>query len=263
MNAATLPYYLPQNDEIEIFHSAFNRNLAVLLKGPTGCGKTRFVRYMAEVLHRPLYTVACHDELSASDLLGRYLIKGDETKWQDGPLTRAVREGGICYLDEVVEARKDTTVILHPLCDDRRTLYLDKTGEILKAPAGFMLVVSFNPGYQNLFKNLKQSTRQRFISLTFDYPGRKQEVEIVVQETGVSRPIAGQLVKLGRRLREVEGHDLEETASTRLIVHAAHMICDGLSPKQACMAALVDSLTDDLIIREGLIEILNAYFAEK
>ena len=263
MNDVNFPFYLPQNDEIEIFHSAYRRNLAVLLKGPTGCGKTRFVRHMAAVLDRPLYTVACHDELSAGDLLGRYLIKGDETQWQDGPLTRAVREGAICYLDEIVEARKDTTVVLHPLCDDRRTLYLDKTGEILKAPAGFMLVVSFNPGYQNLFKNLKQSTRQRFVSLTFDYPRSDAEYEIVVRETGVSRGIARQLVKLGRRLREVEGHDLEETASTRLLVHAAHMISDGLSPKQASMAALVDSLTDDLIIREGLIEILNAYFSEK
>ena len=259
----TLPFYLPQGSEIEVFRSAYRRNLAVLLKGPTGCGKTRFVRHMAAQLNRELFTVACHDELSATDLLGRYLIKDDQTIWQDGPLTRAVREGGICYLDEIVEARKDTTVILHPLCDDRRTLYLDKTGEILKAPPEFMLIVSFNPGYQNLFKNLKQSTRQRFVSLTFNFPEPDQEVEIVTTESGVGADVAKRLVELGRRLREIEGHDIEETASTRLLVHAAHMIDDGLSPRQACGAALIDSLTDDLIIRDGLLEIVNVFFAEQ
>ena len=263
MNKLTLPFYLPQGSEVEVFQSAYRRNLAVLLKGPTGCGKTRFVRHMAAQLNRELFTVACHDELSATDLLGRYLIKDDQTIWQDGPLTRAVREGGICYLDEVVEARKDTTVILHPLCDDRRTLYLDKTGEILKAPPEFMLVVSFNPGYQNLFKNLKQSTRQRFVSLTFNFPEPDQEVEIVTAESGVGADVAKRLVELGRRLREIEGHDIEETASTRLLVHAAHMIDDGLSPRQACEAALIDSLTDDLIIRDGLLEIVNVFFAEQ
>ncbi|MDE0308527.1 MAG: CbbQ/NirQ/NorQ/GpvN family protein [Acidiferrobacterales bacterium] len=256
-----VPFYLAQNHEVEVFRSAYRRQLAVLLKGPTGCGKTRFVRHMAATLGRPLYTVACHDELSATDLLGRYLIRNDETVWHDGPLTQAVRDGGICYLDEVVEARKDTTVILHPLCDDRRTIYLEKTAEVISAPPQFMLVVSFNPGYQNLFKNLKQSTRQRFVSLTFDFPPMKQEVEIVVTETGVSADIAEKLVKLGRQLRTVEGHDIEETASTRLLVHAAHMIQDNLNHRTACEVALVDSLTDDPVIREGLMEMVNAYFA--
>ncbi len=261
MNDSGIPFYLAQNHEVEVFRSAYRRQLAVLLKGPTGCGKTRFVRHMAATLGRPLYTVACHDELSAADLLGRFLIKNDETVWHDGPLTRAVREGGICYLDEIVEARKDTTVILHPLCDDRRTIYLDKTAEVIKAPPEFMLVVSFNPGYQNLFKNLKQSTRQRFVSLTFDFLEMKQEIEIVVTETGVSTDIAEKLVKLGRQLRAVEGHDIEETASTRLLVHAAHMIQDGLNHRNASEVALVDSLTDDPVIREGLMEIVNAYFS--
>ena len=261
MNDSGIPFYLAQNQEIEVFQSASRRQLAVLLKGPTGCGKTRFVRHMAAMLGRPLFTVACHDELSATDLLGRYLIKNDETVWHDGPLTQAVREGGVCYLDEIVEARKDTTVILHPLCDDRRTVYLDKTAEVIKAPPEFMLVVSFNPGYQNLFKNLKQSTRQRFVSLTFDFPKLEQEIKIVATESGVSSDTAEKLVKLGRRLREVEGHDIEETASTRLLVHAAHMIHDGLDPGSACDAALVDSLTDDPVIREGLLEIVHAYFS--
>lgn len=263
MAESQIPYYLPQGNEVEVFQSAYRRGLAVLLKGPTGCGKTRFVRHMAASLQRPLYTVACHDELSAADLLGRYLIKDNMTVWQDGPLTRAVREGGLCYLDEIVEARKDTTVVLHPLCDDRRTVYLDKTSEILHAPPEFMLIVSFNPGYQNLFKNLKQSTRQRFVSLTFDFPGIEQEVEIVSTESGVSESVAKRLVDLGRRLREVEGHDIEEAASTRLLVHAAQMIHDGLNPAFACEATLVDSLTDDLVIREALLEIVYAYFAKE
>ncbi len=262
MSDASVPFYLQQGAETRVFESAYRRQLAVLLKGPTGCGKTRFVRHMAASLGRPLFTVACHDELSAADLLGRYLIKDDETVWQDGPLTNAVRAGGICYLDEVVEARKDTTVVLHPLCDDRRTLYLDRTGEVIPAPAEFMLVVSFNPGYQNLFKNLKQSTRQRFVSLNFDFPSPGLEAQIIVAESQVDDKLAGTLVALGQRLREVEGHDIEETASTRLLVHTAHLIQDGLPPRKACEAALVDSLTDDSIIRESLLEIVDAYFAE-
>ncbi|NIO39294.1 MAG: AAA domain-containing protein, partial [Burkholderiales bacterium] len=217
---------------------------------------------MAARLGRPLYTVACHDELSSADLLGRYLIKGEETLWQDGPLTRAVREGAICYLDEIVEARKDTTVILHPLSDDRRELPLDKTGELLKAPAEFMLVVSYNPGYQNLFKTLKPSTRQRFVALNFDFPSPELETEIVIQESGIDSPQARRLVELGQRLRAIQGHDLEEVASTRLLVHAAHLISDGLSAKQACRVALVETLSDDSAIREGLLETMQAYFSE-
>ena len=254
------PVYLPQGDEIEVFRAAYRRRLPVLLKGPTGCGKTRFVRHMAAALDRPLYTVACHDELSAADLLGRFLIRGDQTVWQDGPLTRAVREGGICYLDEVVEARKDTTVILHPLTDDRRELSLEKTGEVVAAPPDFMLVVSYNPGYQHVFKNLKPSTRQRFVALAFDYPEADLEARIVQQESGLDTASARRLVDLGRRLRDVGGHDLEEIASTRLLVHAARLMTDRLSPLQACRVALVEALSDDPAIREGLLETMRAYF---
>ncbi len=256
----TPPPYLPQNNEQEVFRSAYHRQLPLLIKGPTGCGKTRFVRHMAAELGRPLYSVACHDELSASDLVGRFLIRGEETVWQDGPLTRAAREGGICYLDEVVEARKDTTVILHPLTDDRRELYLEKTGELVKAPANFMLVVSYNPGYQHLFKNLKPSTRQRFVALTFDFPAPDQEAKIIVLETGLDAAEARRLAELGRQLRTLEGHDLEEVASTRLLIHAASLMMEGLSRREACHVALVEALTDDPLIQEGLAEIVRAYF---
>ena len=257
-----VPFYLQQGDEEQLFRSAYRRGLPVLLKGPTGCGKTRFIRHMAALLKRPLYTVACHDELSATDLLGRYLIKGEETVWQDGPVTRAVREGAICYLDEVVEARKDTTVVLHPLSDDRRELPLDKTGELLKAPDEFMLVVSYNPGYQNLFKALKPSTRQRFVALNFDFPAPELERRIVMEEAGVDSALAQRLVELGQSLRAVQGQDLEEIASTRLLVHAAQLISDGLPDLQACRAALVETLSDDPSIREGLLETIQAYFPE-
>lgn len=257
-----VPFYLPQGDEEQVFTSAYRRQLPVLLKGPTGCGKSRFIRHMAAILGRPLHTVACHDELSAADLLGRFLIKGDETVWQDGPLTRAVREGAICYLDEVVEARKDTTVVLHPLADDRRELPLDKTAELLRAPPEFMLVVSYNPGYQNLFKTLKPSTRQRFVALTFDFPPPEIEAKIVVHESALDLARAQRLVELGRRLRELEGHDLEEVASTRLLVNAAQLMSDGLSPIQACRVALVEPLSDDPVIREGLLETVQAHFGE-
>lgn len=259
---APVPFYLPQGDEEQLFRSAYRRRLPVLLKGPTGCGKTRFVRHMAALLERPLYTVACHDELSAADLLGRYLIKGEETVWQDGPVTRAVREGAICYLDEIVEARKDTTVVLHPLSDDRRELPLDKTGELLAAPAEFMLVVSYNPGYQNLFKALKPSTRQRFVALKFDFPAPELEQRIVMEEAGVDLELAQRLVELGRSLRAVQGHELEEIASTRLLVHAAQLISDGLPVLQACRAALVETLSDDPAICEGLLETIRAHIPE-
>ena len=267
LNAGTgdlrgLPFYLPQRDEEEVFLSAWRRRLPVLLKGPTGCGKSRFVRYMAARLGRALHTVACHDDLSASDLLGRFLIKGEETVWQDGPLTRAVREGAICYLDEVVEARKDTTVILHPLADDRRELPLDRTGELLAAPPEFMLVVSYNPGYQNLFKNLKPSTRQRFVALSFDFPAPDLEARIVEAESGLDAELARRLVALGRALRDLGGHDLEEVASTRLVVNAAKLIGDGLGAVTACRVALVEPLSDDPATREGLVETVRAHFGE-
>ncbi len=254
------PPYLPQGNERGVFHSAYRRQLPLLIKGPTGCGKTRFVRHMAAELGRPLYSVACHDELSASDLVGRFLIRGEETVWQDGPLTRAAREGGICYLDEVVEARKDTTVILHPLTDDRRELYLEKTGELIKAPVNFMLVVSYNPGYQHLFKNLKPSTRQRFVALTFDFPAPEKEAEIIILETGLDAAEARRLAELGRQLRTLEGHDLEEVASTRLLIHAASLMIEGLSRREACHVAVVEALTDDPLIQEGLAETVRAYF---
>ena len=257
-----LPFYLPQGDEEEVFLTAYRRRLPALLKGPTGCGKSRFVRYMAARLGRSLHTVACHDDLSASDLLGRFLIKGEETVWQDGPLTRAVREGAICYLDEIVEARKDTTVILHPLADDRRELPLDKTGELLVAPAEFMLVVSYNPGYQNLFKNLKPSTRQRFVALSFDFPAPELEARIVAEESGLDAERSRRLVGLGRALRELGGHDLEEVASTRLVVNAAKLMSDGLGVLPACRVALVEPLSDDPSSREGLLETVRAYLGE-
>ena len=258
----SVPFYLPQHDEEDVFLSAHRRRLPVLLKGPTGCGKSRFVRYMAARLGLPLYTVACHDELSASDLTGRFLIKGDETVWQDGPLTRAVREGGISYLDEIVEARKDVTVILHPLADDRRELPLDKTGELLAAPPEFMLVASYNPGYQNLFKNLKPSTRQRFVGISFDFPSAELEARIVRAESGLDEERADQLVALGRALRALGGHDLEEVASTRLVVNAARLMSDGLGAVPACRVALVEPLSDDPAVQEGLLETVGAYFGD-
>ncbi len=257
-----IPPYLPQGNERDVFRSAYHRQLPLLIKGPTGCGKTRFVRHMAAELGRPLLTVACHDELSASDLVGRFLIRGEETVWQDGPLTRAVREGGVCYLDEVVEARKDTTVILHPLTDDRRELYLEKTGELVKAPPEFMLVVSYNPGYQHLFKNLKPSTRQRFVALTFDFPNVEQETAIIALESGLDDTGASRLAELGRQLRALEGHDLEEVASTRLLIHAASLMMDGLTRGEACRVALVEALSDDPLVQEGLLETVRAYFDE-
>lgn len=259
--AREAPLYLPQGDEAQVFEAAYQRRLPLLLKGPTGCGKTRFVRHMAAVLGRPLYTVACHDELSAADLVGRYLIRGEDTVWQDGPLTRAVREGGICYLDEVVETRKDTTVILHPLTDDRRELPIEKTSEVVRAPPEFMLVASYNPGYQHVFKNLKPSTRQRFVALAFDYPGPELEAEIVMRESRLDAGRARRLVDLGRRLREVAGQDLEEVASTRLLVHAAALMADGMRPLDACRVALVEALSDEAAVREGLLETVRAYFA--
>ena len=253
-------YYLPQGREVEIFEQASVNGLPVMIKGPTGCGKTRFVEHMAEKLKRKIYTVACHDDLTASDLVGRHLIGAEGTFWQDGPLTRAVREGGICYLDEVVEARKDTTVVLHPLSDHRRILPIERTGELLHAHPDFMLVISYNPGYQNLMKGLKPSTRQRFLGLSFNYPDSEREVAIVCQETGVEKSIAKQLVALGNDLRRLKDHDLEEAASTRLLIYSALMVNSGLPVKEACLVCLAEPLTDDLVTQKAIGRLINVHF---
>jgi len=255
---AALPFYRPTGNEVELFDHAFRNQLPMLIKGPTGCGKTRFVQYMAARLGRPLYTVACHDDLTASDLVGRHLIGDHGTYWSDGPLTRAVREGAICYLDEVVEARKDTTVVLHPLTDDRRMLPIERTGETLSAPHNFMLVVSYNPGYQNLLKGMKPSTRQRFVGLSFDFPNAEVETEVLVGETGINQEMAARLVSLAGSLRALKDHDLEEAASTRLLVYAATLINSGMDIQQACHAALIEPLTDDEETINALVEVVNA-----
>ena len=239
------PYYLPTSNEVDVFAKCHERGLPVMLKGPTGCGKTRFVEHMAWRLSRPLVTVACHDDLSASDLTGRYLIQGEETVWIDGPLTTAARHGAICYLDEVVEARQDTLVVIHPLTDDRRILPIEKTGELLQAAPGFQLVISYNPGYQHAIKDLKPSTRQRFVTLDFDFPSPNAEAEIVAHETGIKRQTAQSLVELARRVRRLKEQGLAAGPGTRLLVSAGRLIADGISPVQACQAALVGPLTDD------------------
>ncbi len=261
MQDKNLPYYHPSGNEIDLFEHAFNNQLPLLIKGPTGCGKTRFVQYMAARLGRPLHTVACHDDLTAADLTGRHLIGDSGTYWSDGPLTRAVREGAICYLDEIVEARKDTTVVLHPLTDDRRILPLERTGETLSAPDNFMLVVSYNPGYQNLLKGMKPSTRQRFIGLTFDFPQPETEIEVLMGETGIDRTLATQLVNLANSLRALKDHDLEESASTRLLVYAATLIKSGMVIQAACHAAIIEPLSDDEETLSALVEVVNANFS--
>lgn len=253
-----IPYYLPNGNECALFEHAWHNRLPVLLKGATGCGKTRFVAYMAARLGVDLHTVACHDDLTAADLTGRYLLKGGETVWMDGPLTRAVREGGICYLDEVVEARKDVTVVLHPLTDDRRILPLERTGEELIAPPGFMLVVSYNPGYQSLLKALKPSTRQRFIAIEFDFLPPEQEIAVVSTESGLRPDRVRPLVELAGRLRALKGHDLEEGVSTRLIVYCATLIAAGASVADAVLAAMIEPLTDDRDVRTALVEVTRA-----
>lgn len=259
---SALPYYRAVAGEVSLFEHAFNNQLPLLIKGPTGCGKTRFVQHMAARLGRPLYTVACHDDLTASDLVGRHLIGDSGTYWSDGPLTRAVREGAICYLDEIVEARKDTTVVLHPLTDDRRILPLERTGETLSAPDDFMLVVSYNPGYQNLLKGLKPSTRQRFVGLSFDFPQPDIETEVLMGESGIDKTLAEKLVCLATSLRALKDYDLEEAASTRLLVYAATLIKSGMPIQQACQAALIEPLTDDDETLKALAEVVNATLGE-
>ena len=258
----TIPFYAEQGDEVRLFEHAYRQQLPALLKGPTGCGKTRFVEHMAARLGRPLITVSCHDDLTAADLVGRYLIGDGNTVWNDGPLARAVRTGAICYLDEVVEARKDTTVVLHPLADDRRQLPIERTGELLQASPEFMLVVSYNPGYQNLLKNLKPSTRQRFVALVFDYPAPEIERRIIVAESGADEKLATRLVKLASALRRLTDQDLEETVSTRLLVVAARLVVSGLPELIAARAAIVDALTDDADTAAALNEVVLAAFAE-
>ena len=260
--APATPFYAEQAGECGLFEHAYRQKLPVLLKGPTGCGKTRFVEHMAARIGRPLITVSCHDDLTAADLVGRYLIGDNNTVWNDGPLARAVRSGAICYLDEVVEARKDTTVVLHPLADDRRVLPIERTGEELHAPPEFMLVVSYNPGYQNLLKNLKPSTRQRFVALVFDYPEPEVERRIVEAESGVNAAIAARLVKLASALRRLTDQDLEETVSTRLLVVAARLVVSGLPELTACRAAIVDALTDDADTAAALDDVVQAVLAQ-
>ncbi|RVT81833.1 CbbQ/NirQ/NorQ/GpvN family protein [Rhodobacteraceae bacterium CCMM004] len=259
-DGAEAPFYLPQGDECALFEAAARHDLPLLLKGPTGCGKTRFVAHMAARLGRPLYTVACHDDLTAADLVGRYLLKGGETVWVDGPLTRAVREGAICYLDEVVEARKDVTVVLHPLTDDRRILPIDRTGEELQAAPGFMLVASYNPGYQNILKTLKPSTRQRFLALEFGFPPPAREAEIVAAESGLPADRAAPLVRLAGKLRALKGQDLEEGVSTRLVVYAATLIAGGLPVERAIHTAMIEPLTDEEDVKRGLLDLVTAVF---
>lgn len=252
LHTPDLPFYQPAADECAVFETAHTNGLPLLLKGPTGCGKTRFVEHMAARLGLPLHTVACHDDLSAADLIGRYLLKGGETVWVDGPLTRAVREGGICYLDEVVEARKDVTVVLHPLTDDRRRLVIDRTAEELEAPASFMLVASYNPGYQNILKKLKPSTRQRFVSIGFDFPSAEVETPVVMRESGLDEARATALVRLAGRIRALSGMDLEEGVSTRLLIYAATMIAKGMPVDRALEAAIIEPLSDEPDTQQAL-----------
>jgi nitric oxide reductase NorQ protein len=239
------PYYHPVGNEVGLFDAAYANRLPVLLKGPTGCGKTRFVEHMAWKLKRPLVTVACHDDLTASDLVGRYLIVGGQTVWMDGPLAAAVRAGAICYLDEIVEARKDTMVVIHPLADTRRILPIEKRGELLRAPDDFMLVISYNPGYQSVLKELKQSTRQRFVAMEFGYPAPELEARIVAREAGIEPRVAEQLVKFAQMTRNLKGNGLDEGASTRLLVHAGKLIASGVEPVAACQGAIAQAITDE------------------
>jgi len=255
------PFYQAQADEVELYEAAYEARLPVMVKGPTGCGKSRFVEHMAWKLGKPLITVACNEDMTASDLVGRYLLDADGTRWLDGPLTTAARIGAICYLDEVVEARQDTTVVIHPLTDHRRTLPLDKKGELVEAHPDFQLVISYNPGYQSLMKDLKQSTKQRFVAMDFDYASAETEAGIVSKETGIDVDTAGKLVKIGETARNLKGHGLDEGISTRLLVYAASLIGKGIKPQAACRMALVRPITDDKDIRDTLDHAIDAVFA--
>ncbi len=281
------PFYLPIADEVDLFVAAFKQKIPVLLKGPTGCGKTRFIEYMAWRLRRPLtiisdatepgksppgdgdealqalplVTVACHEDLTASDLVGRYLLEGETTRWIDGPLTRAVKAGAICYLDEVVEARKDTTVLIHPLTDHRRILPIEKRGQILEAADDFLLVISYNPGYQSALKDLKHSTRQRFISIEFDHPPRDVEARIIEHESGIDGALAEDLAKLGEKVRHLKEHGLSEGVSTRLLIYAGRLIDQGIPARRACQVAVVWALTDDHDVQRSIEEVVSAIFA--
>ena len=254
------PFYLPWGDEIELFQAAFAEKLPVMLKGPTGCGKTRFVEFMAYRLKRPLITVACHEDLFASDLIGRFLLKNEETVWIDGPLTQAVRSGAICYLDEVVEARKDTTVVIHPLTDHRRLLPIEKNNEILSAHPDFLMVISYNPGYQSILKDLKQSTRQRFVSMEFRYAETGKEIGIVAKEGRTDPQTAERLVLLGQKIRNIREHGLVEGASTRLLIYAAQLMGRGVPAREACESAIVQPLTDDAGLLETLRDLIDDMF---
>ena len=272
------PYYRAVGDEMELFEAAYHQQLPILLKGPTGCGKTRFIEYMSWRLSRPLtvvkkrgkakqngngvplVTISCHEDLTASDLVGRYLLETDGTRWMDGPLTKAVKAGAICYLDEIVEARKDTTVLIHPLTDHRRILPVDKKGELLEAHSKFLLVISYNPGYQSALKDLKHSTRQRFVAIEFSYPPRDVEADIVERESGCTPQHAASLAKLGEKVRNLTEHGLQEGASTRLLIYAGKLIAQGIAPRRSCQVAVVWALTDDQEIQKSVAEVVSSIF---
>jgi nitric oxide reductase NorQ protein len=262
MTSGPRPYYVPVANEEAVFNAAFRQGMAILLKGPTGCGKTRLVEAMAHDLQRPLVTVACHDDLTTADLVGRFLLHGGETTWVDGPLTRAVREGWICYLDEIVEARQDTTVVLHALTDHRRQLPIDRLGVTVEAAPGFCLVVSYNPGYQSVLKDLKDSTRQRMVAIEIDFPPTEVEEKVVAHEAGVDHQTAALLVLLGQAIRRIENAGLREVASTRVLIAAGRLVTEGLSLRDAARAAVAGPLTDDPVVTAGLFELIDAYAAE-
>jgi nitric oxide reductase NorQ protein len=256
----TEPYYRATGQEVELYEAAYAARLPMMLKGPTGCGKTRFIEYMAWKLGKPLVTLACNEDMTASDLVGRYLLDAEGTRWQDGPLTLAVRHGAICYLDEVVEARQDTAVVIHPLTDARRSLPLEKKNELVQANPDFQLVISYNPGYQSILKDLKQSTKQRFGALDFHYPERAIEIEIVAHEAGIDADTAGKLVSVGEKTRHLKGHGLEEGVSTRMLIHAGHLISRGIDPVAACRVTLVRPITDDADMRDALDAVVTTFF---